>query len=178
MLPWRARLEAEGELEELTRLNLWDLGAEFAGRNGDVAGTTVERLSFGGRTYKRPASYRVAFDVSSSDLLGAFLEARTLLTAALVTADVPQLPLTRIAVTALQQAGHDRELAPRLAGVAEIAELTGLTRQRVSVITRTRSFPAPAARLACGPIWLYSDVTRFFSQPRSVGRPKRLRVRA
>ena len=41
-----------------------------------------------------------------------------------------------------------------LIGVAEIAELLGITRQGVDKLTRTRGdFPAPAAVLTAGRIW-------------------------
>jgi hypothetical protein len=41
-----------------------------------------------------------------------------------------------------------------LVGAAEIAELLGVTRQRVDAIARTHSdFPQPAAELAAGRIW-------------------------
>ena len=41
-----------------------------------------------------------------------------------------------------------------LVGIAEIAELLGLSRQRVHMIVRTReNFPPPAAALTAGMIW-------------------------
>jgi prophage regulatory protein len=46
-----------------------------------------------------------------------------------------------------------------LMGIAEIAEMLGVTRQRVDAITRTHAaFPAPVAELASGRIWLRKDV--------------------
>ena len=46
-----------------------------------------------------------------------------------------------------------------LVGVAEIAELLGVTRQRVDAIARTHpDFPKPVADLAAGRIWQRRDI--------------------
>ena len=45
-----------------------------------------------------------------------------------------------------------------LLGVTEIAEMLGVTTQRVSQLVRAPGFPEPAARLAAGLIWDRKDV--------------------
>ncbi|HXH80599.1 DNA-binding protein [Nocardioides sp.] len=45
-----------------------------------------------------------------------------------------------------------------LMGVSEIAELLGLTRQRVHQIRQLEGFPEPTATIAMGPVWLRVDV--------------------
>jgi predicted DNA-binding transcriptional regulator AlpA len=46
-----------------------------------------------------------------------------------------------------------------LVGVAEIAEMLGVTRQRVNAIAKTHDdFPRPQAELTAGRIWLRSEV--------------------
>lgn len=45
-----------------------------------------------------------------------------------------------------------------LLGVTEIAEMLGVTTQRVSQLVRTPAFPEPVARLAAGLIWDRQDV--------------------
>jgi predicted DNA-binding transcriptional regulator AlpA len=45
-----------------------------------------------------------------------------------------------------------------LAGIREIADLLGVSRQRANQITATKTFPKPLARLAMGPVWRLSDV--------------------
>jgi hypothetical protein len=46
-----------------------------------------------------------------------------------------------------------------LVGVAEIAEMLGVSRQRVNVIVKTHpDFPEPEAELSAGRIWLRSAV--------------------
>lgn len=43
-------------------------------------------------------------------------------------------------------------------GVAEIADLLGVTRQRVTQLAKTKGFPDPVVRLASGPVWESADV--------------------
>jgi hypothetical protein len=45
-----------------------------------------------------------------------------------------------------------------LVGVAEVAELLSVSRQRVSQLAATPGFPDPVARLAAGPIWERDDI--------------------
>ena len=49
-----------------------------------------------------------------------------------------------------------------LVGAAEIAEMLGISRQRVDAIARTHDdFPEPEAVLASGRIWLRADIERW-----------------
>ena len=53
-------------------------------------------------------------------------------------------------------------MVDELVGTHEIAEMLGLTRQRVHVITRTHDdFPDPIADLACGRIWKKEEVVKW-----------------
>jgi predicted DNA-binding transcriptional regulator AlpA len=61
---------------------------------------------------------------------------------------------------------------PKLAGLAEVASLAGVTRKRAHQLTKVRTFPAPAQVLAMGPVWRESDVVAFLATPRAIGRPK------
>jgi hypothetical protein len=50
-------------------------------------------------------------------------------------------------------------MAVDLVGVAEIAAMLGLTRQRVNAIVQTHSdFPKPVAELSAGRIWFRKDI--------------------
>jgi predicted DNA-binding transcriptional regulator AlpA len=46
-------------------------------------------------------------------------------------------------------------------GVAEVAELLGVSRQRVTQLAKVDGFPAPTSRLASGPVWESADVERW-----------------
>jgi predicted DNA-binding transcriptional regulator AlpA len=41
----------------------------------------------------------------------------------------------------------------RLAGLAEVAALLGISKRSASRYTRRDDFPAPVARLSTGPVW-------------------------
>ena len=46
-----------------------------------------------------------------------------------------------------------------LVGIAEIAEIVGVTRQRVDQLSRTdQDFPQPVAEIRAGRIWARTDV--------------------
>lgn len=82
-----------------------------------------------------------------------------------------------VAAEVLSVAEADRRLSepafPELAGVSEIANLLGVTRQRASALQTKPAFPAPIASLASGPIWRRDDLTNFADTwSRQVGRPR------
>ena len=54
-----------------------------------------------------------------------------------------------------------------LMGVAEIARLLGVSRQRVTQLAKSPGFPEPTVVLAAGPVWESADVE---SWARDVGR--------
>jgi DNA-binding CsgD family transcriptional regulator len=61
---------------------------------------------------------------------------------------------------------------PELVGVAEVAELLAVSKQRVSELHRREDFPEPVAVLATGPIWQLPAVKAFASTwARRPGRP-------
>lgn len=55
----------------------------------------------------------------------------------------------------------------RLASTVELAELLGVTRQRVDQLTRADGFPSPAAELAIGRVW---DRAAVIEWAKAVGR--------
>jgi len=90
-----------------------------------------------------------------------------------VQAIAPGTP-TGIEVLTVEEA--DRRLAgpafPELVGLSEIADILGVSRQRVSKLRSRKNFPGPVAELRAGPVWLRSDLSRFCDGwERKVGRP-------
>lgn len=64
--------------------------------------------------------------------------------------------------------------APRYAGVTEVAELLGVSKQRVDQLRARDDFPKPVAELAAGPVWREDMLQRFIAEwPRRVGRPSK-----
>lgn len=81
-------------------------------------------------------------------------------------------------VEALTEAELDHRLAqpafPELVGVAEIADMLGVTRQRASALQTRQGFPHPVAVLRSGPVWRKGDLSTFVEQwTRAPGRPRR-----
>jgi predicted DNA-binding transcriptional regulator AlpA len=63
---------------------------------------------------------------------------------------------------------------PQLVGVAEVAQLLRVSRQRVSELARARNFPKPIAHLKSGPIWRRTQITAHLGRgPSKPGRPRR-----
>ena len=53
-------------------------------------------------------------------------------------------------------------MALELVGVAEIAEMFGVSRQRVNRLVQTHpEFPKPVAELSAGRVWLKRDVEKW-----------------
>lgn len=67
----------------------------------------------------------------------------------------------------------DLPAVPALVGVAELADLLEVSRQRASKVADTApGFPAPIARLRSGPVWRRTDLDRFLDGwKRRPGRP-------
>lgn len=53
-----------------------------------------------------------------------------------------------------------------LAGLSEIADRAGVTRQRISELSREPGFPAPLTRLKMGPVWNEPEVLRWLDTRR------------
>jgi hypothetical protein len=91
-------------------------------------------------------------------------------------AGLPPWPVVKLEATEWDRfdAELDEPNTPDLVGVAELAELCGVTRQRASVLARSSGFPEPLAELASGPVWDLRMVKRFVRDwARKPGRPAR-----
>ena len=66
---------------------------------------------------------------------------------------------------------------PRLAGLAEVAGLAGVSRYHALRLSHRPDFPRPVQRLAMGPVWREADVLAFLEIPRRpTGRPPAARA--
>lgn len=75
---------------------------------------------------------------------------------------------------------YDRTGLPDLVGVSEVAEMLGVSKQRVSVMRSDESqFPRPLAELRSGPVWATAGIERYAAN-RAVrpGRPSRRELAA
>lgn len=83
-----------------------------------------------------------------------------------------------VAIDVKPWADSEAELAkpfvPPLAGVAEVATMLGVSKQRVSTLaSEHKDFPRPVAQLAAGPVWPVDWIERFNERwtRRRTGRP-------
>jgi len=88
---------------------------------------------------------------------------------------VPHTQVVRVEVQTVEDL--DRDLAssnvPDLLGVAELAALLKVSRQRASELARARGFPKPVVTLKAGPVWRRSTVARYTTEwDRQPGRPR------
>ena len=95
--------------------------------------------------------------------------------AAVVLADVG-LPTDRLAELGAitdeeAQRQHDEPFLPDLAGGKEVAELLGVSKQRLHALTNREDFPDSVLRLSAGPVWTVASIRAFERRwPRKPGR--------
>lgn len=87
-------------------------------------------------------------------------------------------PRSRVVDARVQSVDElDRELEapslPQLAGIAEVAQILGVSRQRASEMAGSGGLPRPVADLAAGPVWLRAAIVSFNERwERKPGRPR------
>lgn len=86
-------------------------------------------------------------------------------------------PRTVVRVDVMSEDYQDRWLAEepeQFVGVAEVADILGVSKQRVSELRGGPGFPEPVTELAAGPVWRLSTLQRFVAEwPRRPGRPSK-----
>jgi hypothetical protein len=137
---------------------------------GDVGGVVSGSIT---REQQRGWSGRVRITGVRS-IQDAVTRAERLVSDAAQAARLPDWPIVKIEAIEWEQLGAElnRSPGPELVGIAELAELAGVSRQRASILARRRGFPDPLATLAAGPVWDLHAVRRFLEGwTRQVGRP-------
>ena len=82
-----------------------------------------------------------------------------------------------VAVEAMTTDEADRRMEDhaKIVGVTEVAGMLGVSRQRVSTLSKRGDFPSPLARLSSGPVWRAGDLSTFASGwQRKAGRPRKI----
>lgn len=124
----------------------------------EIGGVAVGRL--GG------SRIDATFTINAADVAGATERAIAMV--------VERIPGTVVAVEAMTTDEFDRRLENQteIAGVTEVARMLGVTKQRVSSLSKRDDFPEPLAKLAAGPVWRAGDLTTFAEGwQRKAGRP-------
>jgi hypothetical protein len=124
--------------------------------------------------HERTWSVQLSITNESDDPVRAVQVAVDVVTDAAHKAGLPPWPVVKLEATEWERfdAELDEPNTPDLVGIAELAELVGVRRQRASVLARRPDFPEPLAELASGPVWDRRMVERFVqSWVRKPGRP-------
>ena len=144
----------------------------------DIADDLVDLLKPQGGSVSYDSQMLAArFDVRAADPESSLAKARRIFGSALRKARFPGEP-TIIAAEVETVEDLDRRLqdsnVPPLVGIAEVADVLGVSKQRASELSRQPSFPRPLAALAAGPIWDRFAIARFVERwpRRRTGRPK------
>lgn len=111
-----------------------------------------------------PGRYGCRFDVDAATSLEAATEADQVFRKAAAEAGLPAWPVVRLEAMTVGELDVDlaRATFPRLVGVAELAEILGVSRARASELASSSpDFPSPTVRLASGRVWTEPSVRRF-----------------
>ncbi|HYT80008.1 MAG TPA: hypothetical protein VEQ37_12285 [Actinomycetota bacterium] len=140
--------------------------------------TELEKVS--GVVSVAPRLLAIDVTVSAADYWDAVAEATHWVRTSLEAAGLrPDLPVERVEARTAERAERDLDVPtyPDLVGVAEVADLLGVSKQRVSELRDSPRFPAPVSDLRSGPVWTRAAIERFVeSWERKPGRPSRARA--
>lgn len=127
----------------------------------------------------RTLSTRISVESESavSALTDAVQVAQVAFTSTMISFEGPSDPIEVDLTTAERLDERLAEPPEEYVGATELAELLGVSRQRASSLATSSTFPPPVARLASGPVWPKSSVSRFIDVwDRKPGRPRKDRI--
>jgi hypothetical protein len=162
----------------------WSVGLEFTAQRGAVEPDTLFELiealedHHAGAASISPDGTRIGVDlwVEAPSLRGALATSERAVLRALASVGLAGMSIT--AADVKPWAELEAELArpnyPELVGVAELAEILGVSKQRISELATTAKFPRPLAELKGGPVWDRSSIGNFLQTwQRKPGRPRK-----
>jgi len=161
--------------------NEWSIHIELAHTaptvSDDQVDTMLEALaSHGAAVSVGPKALGVQFFLQAPTPARALNGGLRIVLAAARAADIPTTRITDVGIQAWSDFLRKLDMPniPELVGVAEVAILLNVSKQRASVLAHYRDFPRPIAELASGPIWKKAAILRHVGQwPRKPGRPAR-----
>lgn len=155
-----ARLDA-GELEDAVDRALDELQPHAGVMGADASGGVY--------------SLRICVDADTPQK--ALAEATRIWKTTARSAGLPLWEASEVEVIDFEQMVEalSRPLNPELVGIAEVAEVLGVSKQRANQLVKGARFPQPVANLAAGPVWTKPAVLRFNETwTRTPGRPRKV----
>lgn len=158
------------------RLMEWNVYLEYAGEvDEDALFDALESLE----SHSPSASigddrFGVRLFMSASDPATAIQKAETKVARSLRSKKLSGYVLQKVEALTIEALASEAQVTnfPRLVGVAEVAQMLDVTKQRVSQLMEGSRFPRPAAVLASTPVWLEQSIRAFASSwDRKPGRP-------
>lgn len=122
----------------------------------------------------------VAISIDAADANRAVARATERIRDAFATLRLPSSARARIVGVAAKRADLvaaelDRPTFPEIVGVAEVAELLGVSKQRITELRTSGRLPSPIADLRAGPVWPKAAIERWLEGwERKPGRPRKI----
>ena len=166
---WSVEVEVAGEGESVDLDLLDDFMELLEPYNASVTGTPEAPEPAG------TARYGAILSIDAADVESAVAEGVRVFRDHAEKVGLEPWPIVSMRVMTEEEL--DAELArptfPTLLGVAELAAVLGVSKQRASELANSTRFPRPFLTLASGPIWLEPAVLRFVETwDRKPGRPR------
>jgi len=106
--------------------------------------------------------YGARFCIASSDPASAVDEGMHEFREAAAEAGLGDSPVVAVEAPTLEElADRNATDVPDLVDITQVAEMLGADHRLVTILVRTRGFPAPAAELHAGPVWTRRSVIEF-----------------
>lgn len=165
---WTITIEAAGDTAAVTD-DAIDAFLDNLDDHAAAVSSSTDRCRYG-------ATFSIADPHGDLDIVGAIEAGCAIFEKRAIISGLPTFPIVR--AEAMTYAEHDADLAhpnfPELVGIAEIAELLGVSRQRASTLQTRHDFPHPVAVLRSGPVWTRPSLNRFADTwERKPGRPRK-----
>jgi hypothetical protein len=116
---------------------------------------------------EQPSWVSVAVDISAPDVGAATVRGLAAARTVLNEADLPYTAGAVTGIRVLTVRAQEQELltpvVPPLVGLSEVADMFGISRQRVTQLRERVDFPDPVAVLRSGPVWTAPALQHFLT---------------
>jgi len=121
-----------------------------------------------------PDGWDLVVTVEAADPYKAIEEGSTTIFGAMSAVDLPMWTIVELCAveSEVDWARNEEPTFPNVVGVAEVLEMLGISKQRLSQLRQAGRFPDPMVELKATPLWLRSGIEGFMQWRRDEGRPR------